>query len=227
MHRYRVNEPAIPAITRISRLLNFLDRINRIKMISTLQRSFKLRKEYIEPSSDLKMSEYEVLARLYFLISNLSEKQQIDLFRQFLNGSTANFLLKMCVDMSREQRFIFMKHLEEVQPQKDQPDRRAHPRKDCLINVSFKIRGQKFSSYILDISRSGAFIETGESFSSGLKMLLDFSSPQDRQPLRLIGEIVWTDPRGIGVKFHHLTKNQLQILKSFSEKTEEVLEITS
>jgi len=196
-------------------------------MISTLQRSFKLRKEYIEPSSDLKMSEHEVVARLYFLINKLSEKQQIDLFRQFLNGSTASFLLKMCIDMSKEQRFIFMKHLEEMQLEKDSPDRRAHARKDCLINVSFKIRGQKFSSYILDISRSGAFIATSEPFSGGMKMLLQFSSPEDRQPLELIGEVVWADPRGIGVKFHHLTKDQLQILKSFTEKTEEVLEIAS
>ena len=196
-------------------------------MISTLQRSYKVKKEYIEPASDLKISEYEVVARLYLLINNMSEKQQIDLFRQFLNGSTANFLLKMCIDMSKEQRFIFMKHLEEMQPEKDKPDRRAHARKDCLINVSFKIRGQKFSSYILDISSSGAFIETSESFSSGLKMLLEFSSPEDRQPLSLIGEVVWTDPRGIGVKFHQLTRDQLQILKSFTEKTEEVLEIAS
>lgn len=195
-------------------------------MISTLQRSYKVKKEYIEPTSDLKISEYEVVARLYLLINNMSEKQQIDLLRQFLSGSTANFLLKMCIDMSKEQRFIFMKHLEK-QPEKDKPDRRAHARKDCLINVSFKIRGQKFSSYILDISSSGAFIETSESFSSGLKMLLEFSSPEDRQPLSLIGEIVWADPRGIGVKFQHLTKNQLQILKSFTEKTEEVLEIAS
>ena len=196
-------------------------------MISTLQRSIKLGKEYSEASSDLKMNEYEVVARLFFLINNLSEKQQIDLFRQFLNGSTSGFLLKMCIDMSKEQRFIFMRHLEEMQPEKDQPDRRAHARKDCLINVRFKIQGQKFSSYILDISSSGAFIETGESFSSGLKMLLQFSSPEDRQPLRLIGEIVWADPRGIGVKFHHLTQDQLRILKSFTEKTEEVLEIAS
>ena len=196
-------------------------------MISTLQRSFKLRKEYIEPTSDLKMSDYEVIARLYFLINTLSEKQQLDLFRKFLNGSTSNFLLKMCIDMSKEQRFIFMKHLQEMQPEKDKPDRRVHARKDCLINVNFKIRGQKFSSYILDISSSGAFIETSESFSTGLKMRLEFSSPQDRQPLRLIGEIVWADPRGIGVKFHHLTKDQSQILKSFTEKIEEVLEIAS
>ena len=196
-------------------------------MISTLQRSFKLKKEYIEPASDPRMSEYEVLARLYFLINTLSEKQQIDLLRQFLNGSSASFLLKMCIDMSKEQRFVFMKHLEEMRPEKNKPDRRAHTRKDCLINVSFKIRGQKFSSYILDLSSAGAFIETSESFRSGLKMLLEFSSPQDRQPLRLIGEIVWADPRGAGVKFHHLTKDQLQILRSFAEKTEEVLEIAS
>jgi Tfp pilus assembly protein PilZ len=135
--------------------------------------------------------------------------------------------LKTAIDMSSEQRFIFMKHLEEIQSETGIKERREHRRKECLINVNFKIRGQKFSSYILDISSSGAFIESGESFTTGLKMLLHFSSPQTREPLDLIGQIVWVAPRGVGVKFHHLTKDQKQILKSFCEKTEEVLEIAS
>jgi Tfp pilus assembly protein PilZ len=196
-------------------------------MISTLQKTFKLRKDYIDPSANLKLNEYEIVARLYYLINNLSEKQKTDLFMQFLNGSTTNFLLKMAIDMSHEQRFIFMKHLEEMQPEPELPDRRANTRKDCLINVNFKIRGQKFSSYILDISSAGAFVENNESFSSGLKMLLRFSSPEDRKPLNVIGQVVWADPRGVGVTFHHLTKDQTRILKIFSEKTEEVLEIAS
>ena len=197
-------------------------------MITTLQRSFKLKKEYTtSPTSPLKMNDHEVVARLYYLINNLPEKQQNDLLGQFLNGSTANFLLKTAIDMSNEQRFIFMKHLEEMQSETGKKEKREHTRKDCLINVSFKIRGQKFSSYILDISRSGAFIETGESFTRGLKMLLHFSSPETRNPLDLIGEVIWTDPRGVGVKFHHLNKDQTQVLKSFCEKTEEVLKIAS
>jgi Tfp pilus assembly protein PilZ len=197
-------------------------------MITTLQRSFKLKKEYTTtPTSPLKMNDHEVVARLCYLINNLPEKQQNDLLRQFLNGSTANFLLKTAIDMSNEQRFILMKHLEEMHTEIGKTERRKDTRKDCLINVNFKIRGQRFSSYILDISSSGAFIETGESFTSGLKMLLHFSSPETRNPLDLIGEIVWTDPRGVGVKFHHLSKDQTQILKSFCEKTEEVLEIAS
>ena len=197
-------------------------------MITTLQRSFKLKKEYsASPVSPLKINDYEVIARLYYLINKLPEKKQNDLLRQFLNGNTANFLLKTAIDMSSEQRFIFMKHLEEIQSETGIKERREHRRKECLINVNFKIRGQKFSSYILDISSSGAFIETGESFTTGKKMLLHFSSPQTRESIDLIGQIVWTAPRGVGVKFHHLTKDQTQILKSFCEKTEEVLKITS
>ena len=197
-------------------------------MITTLQRSFKLKKEYTaSPVSPLKMNDYEIIARLYYLINKLPEKKRIDLLRQFLNGNTANFLLKTAIDMSNEQRFILMKHLEEMQSETDKKDRRKHSRKDCLINVNFKIRGQKFSSYILDISRSGAFIETSESFTSGLKMLLHFSSPESRESLDLIGQIIWAAPRGIGIKFQHLTKDQTKILRSFCEKTEEVLEIAS
>jgi Tfp pilus assembly protein PilZ len=139
----------------------------------------------------------------------------------------ANFLLKAAIDMSSEQQFLFMRHLEKLQPQAEQQDRRADSRKDCLINVNFKIRGQKYRSYILDISKSGAFIETSAAFTPGLKMILRFASPEDRQPLDLIAEIVWADKRGVGVKFRHLTKDQSQKLKSFTEKTDEVLEIAS
>jgi len=197
-------------------------------MLATLQRSFKLKKEYdADPSTALRMNDYEVVARLYYLINNLSENQQNDLWRQFLNGNTANFLVKTAIDMSKEQRFIFMRHLEEMQLESGKNDRRKHSRKDCLINVNFKIRGQKFNSYILDISNSGAFIETGESFSQGQKMLLNFSSPENRKPLDLIGEIIWVDSRGVGVRFCHLAREQTQILNSFCEKTEEILEIAS
>ncbi|MBW2516217.1 MAG: PilZ domain-containing protein [Deltaproteobacteria bacterium] len=197
-------------------------------MISTLQRSFKSGQEHTsKTAADLKMKDYEIIARLYYLIGNLSEEQQRDLFRQFLNGSMASFLLKAAIDMPSEQQFLFMKHLEKMQPQAEQTDRRADSRKDCLINVNFKIQGQKFRSYILDISKSGAFIETSAAFSPGLKMILRFASPEDRQPLDLIAEIVWTDTRGIGVKFLHLTEDQFQKLKSFTEKTNEVLEIAS
>jgi len=197
-------------------------------MISTLQRSFKLGKEFAaNPASDLKMNDYEIIARLYYLISNLSEEKQKNLFEQLLNGSMTNFLLKAAIDMSTEQQFTFMRHLEEMQPKTEQPDRRTYARKDCLINVHFKIRGQKFRSYILDISKSGAFIETSATLTNGLKMLLGFSSPEDRQPLDLIAEIVWADSRGVGVKFLHLTEDQSRILKSFTEKTDEVLEIAS
>ena len=197
-------------------------------MISTLQRSIKLGKENTTKTvADFKMKDYEIIARLYYLIGNLSEEQQRDLFRQFLNGNMANFLLKTAIDMPSEQQFIFMKHLEEMQPQAEQPERRSDSRKDCLINVNFKIRGQKFRSYILDISNSGAFIETGATFSPGSKMILGFASPEDRQRLNLIAEIVWTDNRGVGVKFVHLTVDQSRKLKSFTEKTDEVLEIAS
>ena len=197
-------------------------------MISALQRSTKLRKDFTAKSAgDRKMTDYEIIARLYYLIKNLSEEQKKDLFKQFLNGNMTNFLLKAAIDMSSEQQFIFMKHLEEMQPQAELPDRRVSIRKDCLINVHFKIRGQKFRSYILDISKSGAFIETSDQFSSGLKMLLRFSSPENRQALNLIGEIVWADSRGVGVKFIHLTGDQIRVLKSFTEKTDEVLEIAS
>ena len=94
-------------------------------MLVTLQRSFKLKKEYdSDPSSALRMNDYEVVARLYYLINNLSENQQNNLMRKFLNGNTANFLVKAAIDMSEEQRFVFMRHLEEMQSETGKNERR-------------------------------------------------------------------------------------------------------
>ena len=116
-------------------------------MISTLQRSFKLGKEHaITPAADSKKKDYEIIARLNYLINKLSKEQQKGLFNQYLNGSMADFLLKAAIDMPSEQQVVFMKHLEGMQPKPEQPDRRTSARKDCLINVYFKIRGQKFRS---------------------------------------------------------------------------------
>ena len=142
-------------------------------MITTLQRSFKLKKDYTtSPTSPLKMNDYEVVARLYYLINNLPEKQQNDLLRQFLNGSTANFLLKTAIDMSNEQRFILMKHLEEIHTETGKTERRNDTRKDCLINVNFKIQGQNFSSYILDISSSGELLALYDEYRQALQTSL-------------------------------------------------------
>jgi Tfp pilus assembly protein PilZ len=54
---------------------------------------------------------------------------------------------------------------------------------------------------IKDISAGGAFIEFSRPFPIGQEITLVFSSLGDQKPVRIIGEIAWTGPQGIGVKF--------------------------
>ena len=187
--------------------------------------------------SDPQLGSFNITARLFKLVYDMPKDQQLILLKQLIGEQVTRHLFKLIVEMSEDQQIILLEQMGEaptvespvttVSLEETGPSMRENPRKPCLINANYRIQDRDFKSYILDISSSGAFIETGESFTSGLKMLLHFPSPETRKPLDLIGQIVWATPRGVGVKFHHLTKDQAQILRSFCEKTEEVLEITS
>lgn len=56
---------------------------------------------------------------------------------------------------------------------------------------------------------------------------MKFSVPHYQKPLTISGEIVWSSQNGIGIKFGQLTPHQIDVIKAFSENTEEVYEITS
>ena len=79
--------------------------------------------------------------------------------------------------------------------------RRERPRKSCLMIVDYATLDRAYKDCIRDISVSGLFIETRTSFSIGQKITLTFSSSNYERPIKITGNIAWTGPRGIGVKF--------------------------
>jgi len=79
----------------------------------------------------------------------------------------------------------------------------------------------------LDISAFGAFIETNVILPAGQKLSMSFSLPNHQKPFNFRGQIVWSGSQGIGVKFDYLSPHQEEILKTFSEQSEEIFEIIS
>lgn len=179
------------------------------------------------PALKPQASKYDVIARVLELMDSLSEEQQFFLFWQLLGDSLSRQVLKRVMDMTDTQRLALLGRLQELTAMPAGREKRRHPRKECLINVDFRLQGPRFSSYILDINPNGAFIETGQRFSVGQKLKLSFASPGTRKPLNIAGRVIWTAPRGIGIKFSHLKPRQLEAIKSFSENAGQVYKISS
>jgi len=82
-------------------------------------------------------------------------------------------------------------------------NRRKETRTPCLIPASYKINRQIYSSFILDINETGAFIETDRSFSAGDKIVLRFLDPYSRRSSLINGSIAWSNEATIGIKFNY------------------------
>jgi len=144
-----------------------------------------------------------VKSKLIALINHLSEGMQIKLLR-FLEKKLN---IKVGDDLKIEKR--------------------GDTRRTCLISADYIIGKEAFSGYILDISSFGAFIETNVIFPAGEKLSMSFSLPNHQKPFNFKGKIVWSGSQGIGVKFDSLSSRQKEILKIFSEQSEDIFEIIS
>jgi len=85
----------------------------------------------------------------------------------------------------------------------NEPNRRKGKRTPCLIPAHYKINRQIYSSFILDINETGAFIETDRPFTIGNKIVLRFIDPNSRRTSLINGSIAWSSDAAVGVKFNY------------------------
>ena len=196
-------------------------------MIALLNNILNFNKEPTLPASAEELSKYDIIGRLFFLINNISEEQQFLLLKQLLRDNAGNYLLKLIVDMSENQRLILLDQLQNMDAKAERLDNRKYPRKDCLINATLAAQDLIASCFILDLSLYGAFVEADRSFSVGQEARLAFSAPNHPNRLQLKGQIIWTDSQGVGVEFIQLTQKQKEVIGEFCDNNEEVYEIIS
>lgn len=163
---------------------------------------------------------HALLSRIFDLVSNLGEHQQIALLKKLHRGRLASSLFKQIIDLSEDKQLDLLNQLKEMTdrslPEKTiDLDERETPRKSCTIAVDYSTGGGRYSSLIRDISTAGVFIETDESLAVGQKLTLNFSFPETRETVELTGEIVWRSPRGIGVKFFETPFDQERKIRKF------------
>jgi Tfp pilus assembly protein PilZ len=79
-------------------------------------------------------------------------------------------------------------------------EKRRNPRIPCFVAVEYVAQGRAYTEFIRNTSRGGMFIETYWPFMIGETLSLTFSPPNKKRPIKISGEVVRTNPKGIGVK---------------------------
>jgi Tfp pilus assembly protein PilZ len=118
-------------------------------------------------------------------------------------------------------------------------ERRRHPRVEARLEVRISTieperdpwTGRPFfrasQETCANVSRGGAFVRTGESFTPGRRLLVELQLP-DGSPLEAIGRVAWTrrvvgghstdEGVGVGVEFIGGSPEQLRRLEHLVEK---------
>jgi len=176
---------------------------------------------------DSQNGRYTVTTRLFNIIDDLSNEKQFILYKQLVKDNISAELFKLIIDMSEDQRIQLLEQfgdvvyedalLKTVNLDDDESFMRENPRKICLITVKCKVEDRSFKSYIIDISKVGAFIESNDQFAVGQKITMSFKLPNYENAFQLDGRIARSGPKGIGVKFYNLSPAQENIILKFIE----------
>ena len=164
--------------------------------------------------------------KLAEMIKNLSEDHQLILLKQLLKGNLAPTLYRLIGKMTENQQSALVEQLHQhslksISLEETEIALRGHTRKSCMLSIDYKVEGQKYEGFMLDISPGGAFIETGEVFTAGQQIDLTFFLPNSPRQLKIIGTILWKGLLGIGIKFDDIAHDQADIITAFME--EEIL----
>ena len=128
-------------------------------------------------------------------------------------------LMELIREMPDVQRTYLLDQLE------DKPRKREFIRKECLITAHYAVQDKIYKGCIHDISRSGVFIESRETFFVGQKVVMTFSFNTNKISFMLAGKIVRCTPDGIGVLFNPLTIDQEDELRKMVESMGDIWEM--
>jgi hypothetical protein len=84
---------------------------------------------------------------------------------------------------------------------KAEKDSRKHPRRLCKKHLFFTYKHRHVKGLVTNISRGGAFIETGSKISLGERINLVIHGSKNHKDVRLRGWIVRLGSEGVGVSF--------------------------
>jgi len=81
-------------------------------------------------------------------------------------------------------------------------ERRKYARQKCLLKVGYATMDLSYIDYITDINSWGVFIQSDKKVPVGESVSMTIPLHGDEQSIKIIGEVMWTGPKGMGVKFN-------------------------
>ena len=72
-----------------------------------------------------------------------------------------------------------------------------------MIPAHYNINQRLYSSFIVDITKTGVCVETDRAFRAGEKVLLQYLDPYSRRSALVNGRIAWSSDAAMGVKFNY------------------------
>ena len=111
-------------------------------------------------------------------------------------------LIKLVVNMAKIEREKLLIELEKGHQSK-YTEKRKHPRKRVFTYLNYSSHKYVFADFIHNISRSGLYIETEPKipFLIDQKLAKTFMLPYTEELVKIRGNIVRIDSKGIGVHF--------------------------
>ena len=81
-------------------------------------------------------------------------------------------------------------------------ERRNHARQTCSLKVGYATMDLSFIDFITDINCWGVFIQSDKNVPIGESVSMTIPLHGDEQSIKIIGEVMWSSPEGMGVKFN-------------------------
>jgi Tfp pilus assembly protein PilZ len=103
-------------------------------------------------------------------------------------------------------------------------EKRRFQRTDCLISIRYEAKGHNFGDALRNISEGGGYLQTFRAFSVGEEISLEL--PPRNHGEKVVGDVVWVGPKGIGLKFRVPDRVQMQKLFPGQENQNKELNIT-
>ncbi len=106
-------------------------------------------------------------------------------------------LFNLILTLNPEEQRYMLKNIERLILR----EKRTSARKVCQLPVSYSNNGRVFNNFIVNISRTGCFIEARKQLSVGENILMNIELDGDDKSIRIKGEVANATRMGMGIEF--------------------------
>ena len=110
-------------------------------------------------------------------------------------------LFNLILTLNPEEQRFMLKNIEKLILK----EKRTSARKVCRLPVRYYFYGRMFSNFIVNISRTGCFIEARKQLSVGEKILMDIQLDGNGKSIRIKGEVANANRMGMGIEFEEVS----------------------